>query len=304
MKTTNIIIASIVSIASSIVCHTSFAQDAEVPAAEEPAPLGPEIVKSTFEHSVLINNQTVESGFNNMIDLIIHHRFGSFTDGDGKADSYDLFGLYKPSNIRLGINYGISDVISVGVGATKNKHIYDFQGKYRILRQKTAGMPLSLTYYGDVAYNDTKPKDKFLNQDSAYKPANRLSFYHELMVARKFTSRISAQVSASYTYINLADTVKFKGLKHDMLAASFTGRYKFSPQAAAILTYSQPLTAREDEMPKPDLGVGVEISTGNHQFQVFAAAADAIINQEMKLYTERDFTKKDFIIGFNVTRQW
>ncbi|HQB79596.1 MAG TPA: DUF5777 family beta-barrel protein, partial [Tenuifilaceae bacterium] len=58
----------------------------------------------SFETSALIDNQTVTTPFKGMLELQIQHRFGPVENG-----ITDLFGIYAPSNIRMGLNYGITD---------------------------------------------------------------------------------------------------------------------------------------------------------------------------------------------------
>jgi len=290
--------------------------------AQDQAALPAEPVKNTFENGVVINNHTVEVLSPKSIDATIQHRFGSILNADGNLDGENLLGLYSPSNIRLGVAYGVIKNLNVGVGATKLKHIYDVWGKYKILQQMTQGMPISLTYFGDIAMNSSKG-EIMKSMDGQIKFANRLSYFNELMVAYKYNSKIALQLSFSYTHANMVDSANFKGIKHNSMAVSFVGKYKFSPQSSILLQFNQPLSTRnftnvssntsgnvttlttnKGVLPKPDLGIGFEVSTGSHQFQIFLCTADAIIHQESALYNSNDFLQKQMVIGFNITRQW
>lgn len=267
-------------------------------------------VKNTFENPVSLNNQTIISPSAKSLDFIIQHRFGVIKNAD------DLFGLYAPSNIRLGLTYGIIDRVSVGVGVTKLKMLYDFQWKGVILKQmKSGGSPVSVTYYGDVARSAGK-NEKFTNQDNKYKGTDRLSFFHEVMVARKFGDRISVQGGATYSHINLVDT----GVMHNYYGVSFLGRYRFSPQSSIIAEFDAPLKYQSEVTttypttnsvdvltkyyPRTNLGIGLEVSTSAHQFQIFVCTADAIVNQQFRAFNRNDWTKREVILGFNITRQW
>src|SRR4051812_42287585 len=84
----------------------------------QPTKPAKEYVRATFENAALINNQTVELNGDKSLEFMIQHRFGLIKNSD------DLFGLYAPSNIRLGLSYGITKRISVGAGVTKNKMQY------------------------------------------------------------------------------------------------------------------------------------------------------------------------------------
>ena len=274
--------------------YASIAQDASADSVKK----SPTPVKHIFEHSVVINNQTVEKPAKKALDFIIQHRFGvlkNFTD---------LGGVYGPANIRLGLDYGVTKRLSVGVGATKNKHYYDLEWKYILMNQmKDGGFPVSIAYYGDVA-RSADSKDKFINQDQAFKSQNKLTYFHELMFARKVTSRVSLQLAGTYSHFNIIDSLVNE---HNFFGASFVGKYRFSPQSSIQVEFDNPLNVSsipKDLRPKPNLGLGFEVSTSGHQFQVFVCTANGIINQEMRVYNLNDFTKREVMIGFNITRQW
>jgi len=272
-----------------------FAQENTEPTAARPTK---EYVRATFENGVVINNQTVENPGDKALDFIIQHRFGLI------KDNKDLFGLFAPSNVRLGLTYGINSRIAVGVGATKNKNLYDLQGKFIILKQtKGKGIPVSVTYYGDIA-KSAQDDDNFLNQEGTFKATNKLSYFHELMIARKISSHLSVQIAGTYSHFNIIDSLFGQ---HDFYGASFVGKYKFSPQSSVILDFDYLLNVsqiEENTRPKPNLGLGYELSTGSHQFQIFVCTGDAIINQENRAFNRNDFIKRDVMLGFNITRQW
>ncbi|MEI6507995.1 MAG: DUF5777 family beta-barrel protein [Bacteroidota bacterium] len=263
----------------------------------------PEPVKNAFEHSTLINSNTTETHGNHSLDVAIQHRFGAMDKFD------DLYGVYAPSNIRLYIGYGITKDISVGIGSCKANNNFDFSWRYKILQQKTSGMPVSVTYVGNVARKFVKD-EKMLNMKNEFNQLNKITYYNELMVSRKFNSHLSLQVGAYCAYYNLLDSASFSG-QHIFFGASAVGRYKFSPQSSILVEYNLPLADNKD-MPKatkpmPNLGIGIEVSTGNHQFQIFVCNASGILSQDARVYNNSDLTNLSipaWLIGFNITRQW
>jgi hypothetical protein len=262
----------------------------------------PEVIKGTFENNVHINNQTVQTTDKGYLDFLIQHRFGVIDKPS------DLYGLYAPSNIRMFFGYGVTKNMSVGFGATKNKQLYDFSLKYAILRQKTSGMPVSLTYSGNWAIKGGE-KESLINSSREYKASNRYSYYNELLLARKITKKLSLQIGVNYAHYNLVDSATMYG-KNDLFGASIVGRYKFSPQGSFIFEFDKPLNVSdmpEANRPLPNLGLGVEFSTGYHQFQLFICNSSGILSQEAKYFNHNDF--KDlgvpgYLIGFNMTRQF
>lgn len=261
-------------------------------------------IKRTFEHGVLINNQTIETNLKNELGFMIQHRFGVIKDG------YDLYGIYAPANIRLGLTYGITKDFTVGLGVTKNKMQYDLEWKYKILGQNKSGFsPVTVTYYGDIARSEA-PSSRFKNQTNELKEANRLTFFNELMIARKIDNHLSVQAGVNFAHVNLVDSTT---LTHDRMGFSFITRYKFSPQSSVQLIYNTNIMSFDKDFkslsnPKDplraDFGIGYEVSTGSHQFQIFLCSADGILNQDIRFFNSNDFFNNQIIFGFNITRQW
>jgi len=273
------------------VSFNSFAQE------EEPD-MSP--VRSPFESGVLIDKQTMEIPYKNTLEFIIHHRFGTL--GNGVSD---LFGLYAPSNIRLGLNYSVSDDFMIGIGAVKGNKYTDFQMKYNLLKQTRGGtIPVGVTFYGNAAV-DGRSED-ILGDDFSH--INRLSYYSELIVTRKFNYYFSMQASASFSHYNKVQ----QGYEHDKVAVSAAGRYKVSAQSSIIANAEIPLHIEGMQefvpinfKPEPNLGIGWEISTATHVFQVFAGNGYGIINQDNVVFNQNDFTDNNgWLIGFNITRLW
>lgn len=251
-------------------------------------------VRSPFESGVLIDNQTIVIPSAKTLEFIIQHRFGKFNSG-----TFDLIGLYAPSNIRLGLNYSIFDYLRVGIGTTKNNKLQDVNWKLSMLKQTRSGsVPLAITYYGNVEYN-ARDKESF---GIEYKMAHRITYFHQLIIARKFNRLFSLQLAASYLHYNQVDTIDYPGVKHDNIAISASGRIKFSPQTSLIFEYDLPLTTPEQV--KSNIGLGIEIATGSHAFQIFLGSFDGISYQRNNAYNTNDFTKGEILLGFNITRLW
>jgi hypothetical protein len=250
-------------------------------------------VRSTFETFMLIDNPTVTGPVAKQIQANIIHRFGVVNNG-----ITDLFGIYAPSNIRMGLYYGITDRVMVGLGTTKDYKLQDLNWKVALLQQTRNGnVPLSISYYGNMVV-DAREKASFGAADR-YKELHRFSYVTEIIMARKFSESISLQVAPCFVYYNAVDTM----YKNVNLGVSFGGRVKITDSKAIIFEYDQPLTkAKSDGFDaKPNLGVGLEIGTATHAFQVFASTAKDIMMQRDFVYNQNDLTKGDFLIGFNIT---
>lgn len=250
-------------------------------------------VRAPFETSILIDNHNVVSPLKGALEFEIHHRFGVVTNG-----IEDIFGIYAPSNIRMGLNYGITDRIMVGFGTTKDYKLQDFQGKYAIMQQTRSGkVPVSLSFYGNMVI-DAREEDAFGPEES-FKSIHRLSYFSQLMVARKFSDKFSLQAAPGFAYFNAVP----EGYKNANLAFHAGGRARVIGMNSIIFEYNQLLTKQEDEnlQPKPGLSAGIELGTATHCFQIFVSNFYNIINQYNLLYNTNDFFSGDLHLGFNIT---
>jgi len=267
-----------------------FAQD-EVQTQEESKP-----VRYTFETSILVDNHTVATPYKGGLELEIHHRFSLI------ENYHNLFGIYGSANTRIGLNYGITDRLMIGAGTTKDYKLQDIQWKYLILQQtEDNSMPVSVSYYGNLVVDLRKEED--FGPSESYKEMHRLSYFTQLIVARKINDRISVQAAPSMAYFNsvprLSDSTGYKNLN---LGVSLGAKVNMFGAQSLLLEYDQLLTKQDlDVQPKPNLSLGWEISTATHTFQVFVANYSQIINQRNLVFNSNDFTKGEYLVGFNVT---
>lgn len=256
-------------------------------------------VRNTFESIWLIDNQTVMVPIKGTFEFDINHRFGVINEQ--KYD--DFYGIFAPSNIRLGVNYVPAEKFQIGIGFTKENNMIDFNGKYAIFQQgRSGGSPVSVTYLGFAAV-DTGNKR---NTQSKFKEGtDRLSYFHQLMVARKITNAFSLQASANLSWFNFkelqADDKGFLSADNNaQYSASFLGRYKFSPTMAVIANVDIPLSEQEFTDNKANISFGLEMVSSSHAFQIFLGNYKSILPQ----YNNSFSTNSDFLIGFNMTRLW
>ncbi len=247
--------------------------------------------KAPFESQQLMDLQSVVVPPAKTLEFNMQHRFGTVKNGIS-----DLYGIYGSANIRMNFSYTPIENLALGFGFTKFKRQLDLNLKYAIIKQrKDWSIPVSVTYFGNTA-RDTR------NTESFAKDVHRLSFYHELNFASRINSKLSLQVTPSFTHYNAVDSL----YKNDMIAVSIAGRYKFSSQSSILVSYVQQLTGHNDPKftLKPGVTIAWEIATSGHAFQIFVTSFQGILPQENIAYNSNDFFKGEFLIGFNITRLW
>lgn len=251
-------------------------------------------VRGWFETGMLIDLQTPITPAKGALELNIHHRFSKFEKKD------DLFGVYGASNIRMGLNYGITDKLMVGFGTEKDRKLQEFIWKYSILQQTRSGsMPVSLSYFGNFVINGLD-KSFYESTKIEYKYIHRFSYFSQLAIARKFNNTFALEVAPSFMYFNAVDSI----YKNYNVGLSAGAKIKFSPSWGLILEYDQAYI-KSDKVgavsPKPNFGIGFEKGTATHCFQFFASSYRSIVPQYNLAMNENDFFGGDIFLGFNIT---
>lgn len=253
-----------------------------------------EDIEETFQSPLIISNQTTDVTEKSELEFSFMQRFGNI------INDADLFGLYSPTNIRLGIDYGIMKGISVGVGATGLKNIFDVNTKIKLISQdKTSGIPFTVAFFGEASRSGMS-QDNFVNKSGEYNSLNRLSYFSELMVSRKFNKQFSLQGALTFSYFNLIEETN----KNSNIGLSVLGSYKIYHQTSLIFDFDYPLTHPEINQSKPNLGIGLAFAGKNNMLQLFMTTTNAIVNSEFRVFNQNDFMKNDFLIGFNISHKW
>ncbi len=295
---------------------TVYAQDSIAVATEAPVSAKVKPVKNTFQSVWIIDNQTVMVPVKGTLEMDIMHRFGTVQNG-----YEDFWGFFAPSNIRLGVSYSPINKLNVGIGITKKNMLWDASAKYAIITQTPHKYPVSVSYYANMAYDTRKDKDK-----SIFKyQSQRMSFFHQLIIARKVTEKFSVQVAPSISHQNSVNgyyikndstgTATFQEMKFNHFAIAFSARYKITTVTSVMVNYDQPLTKHATNNPNPNFSFGVEMNTSSHSFQLFVGNYFNLNPQQNNLYNKNnpfgytDFEDKkikggNFVIGFNITRLW
>jgi hypothetical protein len=256
-------------------------------------------VRYMFESTLLIDHQTVIVPIKGTFQFDILHRFGT-------SDGYDdFFGLFDDSNFRLGFNYVPMNRLQIGFGFSKENLLWDFNAKYALIRQSRDGViPLSVSYFTNVAI-DTRDGDNFLNS------SDRFSYFHQVLLARKFSDAFSVQIAGSFSHfnavtaeLNLEGTEVVGAHGHDHLAISLMGRYKIGEAMGIIVATDFPLTSHDVQDPEANISFGLEFSTSSHAFQLFVGNYKGIIPQYNQQFNQNSFGDSEILIGFNMTRLW
>lgn len=250
-----------------------------------------EFTEATFKAPRLINGHTVELIGKNELAAIISHRFGATSEG-----AYNFYGLLE-SRIRLGLDYGLFDRVNLGIGIGSYQHLFDGILKVKIFRQSSGDQNFPFTvvytatgYYSDEKWTDPTRKNLF---------SSRLFYSHQLLIARKFNSRISVQVTPGVIHRNL---VKREIDQNNVYSITMGGRCKISKRLALNAEYGYLLPGQTKDEFVNSFSLGLDIETGGHVFQILLSNSQSSQDKVFIPETTDKWISGDLHFGFNIIR--
>jgi hypothetical protein len=254
---------------------------------------------ATFKTTRIVNGHSIENVGEGVLDFKISHRFNALRNG-----LYDMFGL-DGANIRIGLDYGITDRLMIGIGRGGAEKIIDGFAKYKILRQSTGArnMPVTLSYLVDAQIKTLK----FVDTERDNKFSSRLFYTHQLLIGRKFNDRLSLQLMPTLVHRNLVPTNEDK---NDVFALGGAGRIKLTRRITLNVEYYYVPDGQISQNFANALSLGFEIETGGHVFQLHFTNAQDMTYKGFITETAEDWFFKDdngktlsgVRFGFNISR--
>jgi len=252
-----------------------------------------EVVAATFKGTHIINAQSVETPGKGTLAFLIQHRFGTLNSG-----AYEFFGLDQ-AVLRLSFEYGLTSRLAVGVGRSSIDKTFDGFVKYRALQQTTGArpMPVSVTLFASSAITTVK-----FNQPATERnTASRLDFAYQVLIARKVSPGLSVQFMPTLIHRNYTPLA---GMQNDVYALGAGLRQKLSKRIALTADYFYLLPGYAARNYYNALGVGFDIETGGHVFQLHFTNAKGMTEKFFVPQTDGNFFNGDIYFGFTVARNF
>ena len=259
---------------------------------------------STFKATKVINAPSPETHYKRDLNFLVSHRFGDIA---GDAGGYhNMFGLDNARDIRIGFEYGLTAKWDIGISRCKGSgpvnEIWEGYTKYQVFRQaKKQGPPLTLTYYG-AASATTMEASSEPSSPTAFRDFDqRLAYTHQLILGRRFGDRLSLALSPTFVHRNFVAHSD----ENNIYAMGATGVFKVSKTVGIMAEYFFQYP-RERELGNATfydpLGVGVEIETGGHIFQLTLNNASGLSPTQFIPYTSSQWSEGAFRFGFTIHR--
>lgn len=254
---------------------------------------------AAFKTNRVVNGHSIENTAKGVLDTKFSHRFGPVRQG-----LYDMFGL-DGATIRIGADYGVTDLFTVGFGRNSYEKTIDAFAKYKLLRQSTGArnMPITLCYLTDIQIRTVK----FADQDRNNKFTDRLFFTHQLLIGRRFNSRLSLQLMPTLVHRNLTLSPNDK---NDVFAMGAAGRIKLTKRVALNAEYYYVPDGQLETPYVNSLSIGFDIETGGHVFQLHFTNSPYMSHKAFITETQEDWFFKNgdgkmlsgIRFGFNISR--
>ena len=242
-------------------------------------------VMATFKATRIVNAQSIEMPKPRILEFVILHRFGSMANG-----AYDLFGMDE-AVIRFDFEYGFSDRLSIGIGRSSLNKTYDIFSKLKIVDQRTGhrSFPISLVLF-------TKMEIETIMKDMDMK--DRYTYDAQLLLAKKLNRSLSLQLMPTFIHRNLVET---HNDHHDLISLGIGGRIKMTRRTSINFDTFFPI-GRRGETYKQGWGIGYDIETGGHVFQLMVTNARGSFESEYIENASGAFEDLNLYLGFNISR--
>jgi hypothetical protein len=253
-----------------------------------------ENVYGAFKSPRVIMSHSMEMLRPGVLDFRILHRFGRINGG-----AYEFFGLDGPASVRLGLDYGITSDLTVGIGrSTFNKEL-DGYLKYRFVQQSNGpkSSPVSLVAIAGTTVTTIKWSDP--TRQNYF--SSRVAYYGQAIVGRKFSEAVTLQLMPSILHRNL---VPSENDPNDLFAAGIGGRIKLSHRISFNFDYHYVINQNEAAPYHNPLSLGIDIETGGHVFQLHFTNSKGMNERAYLAATEYKWGDGDIFFGFNISRQF
>jgi hypothetical protein len=271
-------------------CLPIFAQDDLLDLLESEEEESIDYTIATFKTTRLVTGHSIEMPAHGVFNMLISHRFGRLNTG-----FYDLWGLDQ-ANIRIGGEYGVTPWLTVGAGRSNVLKTYDGYIKTKFLRQSTGArnVPISIGGLASTAIQATRPdttRETFFS--------SRMDYSFQILIARKFSERLSLQLMPTMVHRNLVPT---REEENDAFSIGFGGRFKMNQSVSINAEYYYLLPGFVADNYTNSLSIGFDIETGGHVFQLMFSNSRFMSTNLFARRTTGDWAAGDIHFGFAVSR--
>jgi hypothetical protein len=258
-----------------------------------------------FHSTRIINGHSVTTLSKGYMEMRIEHRFGDMAGVNGGYQN--MFGFDNLSDMRIALEYGITDKLMTGFGRSKGtgapyRSLLDGFLKYRIFDQNKKS-PVSLAFIGGSSFTYMKASTDESQVNHFPKASHRLAYYSQVNVARRVTDFLTVALMPTFVHRNYVAANDMNSL----FALGGAFRLKLNHKFAIIGEYYQTLSSnnlRPSDVYQPSLAVALEWQTFGHNFTINITNSGGLGETQFIPYTFEKVSLGQFRFGFCVGRKF
>jgi hypothetical protein len=249
-----------------------------------------------FNNTRLVNSHSTEILRPKTTNLMLAQRFGAFKTLN------DLDGINKITDLFVGLEYGINKSITLGIngsrGAGPLKNNINGLFKTRLISEsKKKPLSIALLVSGSIStMTKDNTKGSITNFENFF---HRVSYFNEIMFAKKLGSFASLLVSTDISYRNLVSSVE----DNYLLSGGLGTEVFFSKSLSLILDAKKPISQNRKELGNIPLGAGLQwASKDGFVLQLNVCNNAGIVETDVLPYTASDPRDGQLNLGFRLSK--
>lgn len=264
----------------------------------------PEYVEDVFSSTRIINGHSTEMLEKKVLEYRIEHRFGDIAGPNGGAQQ--MFGFDNSADIRMALEYGITDNINIGIGRSKGngqpyRSLIDGYFKYRVLRQKKNSMPISMALLGTASFTYMKASTDISQVSSFPNWQHRFAYCAQLNMSRKFGSWFSLCLSPTLVHRNYVASTD----QNTLFALGGAMRFAIGKTMGVVVEYYHVFGDPNLRTTNYNsLGVAFEFVTFGHNFTINLTNSTGFGEAQFITNTYSNWLKGQFRLGFTIGRKF
>jgi hypothetical protein len=261
-------------------------------------------IEDTYLSTRIVNGHSIETLKKGTLEFRIEHKFGDAAGDLGGINT--LYGLDNATDIRFAFEYGLTNNLMVGAGRSRGagnpySALLDGFIKYRIVKQNKTTIPVSITYVGTTTYSYMTASS--LATDVSYFPKwyHRMAYSSQLNIAKKIYNKLSLAIIPSIVYRN------YVAADDQNLLFSLGSAVNYAINSKVNIGIEYYSNFQEENLRNAyqnSLSIGVDWITFGHNFKVFLTNSAGFGETQFIPYTNTDWTKGQFRIGFCIGRKY
>lgn len=260
---------------------------------------------NTFSSTRVINGHSVETLSKGTYEMRIEHRFGDIAGVNGGIQT--MYGFDNVSDMRIALEYGISDQLMVGFGRSKGsglpyRSLVDGFVKYKVIGQEAKKSPISITAIAGASFTYMNAS---LDQGIVTHFPNamhRLNYFAQINIGHHFGDRGALQLMPTLVHRNYVANSD----NNDVFALGVAGRLRLTSRFALVGEYYHCFNGTQfrQEGFTNSGAIALEWFTFGHNFTINITNSGGIGETQFIPYTSEQWQKGQFRLGFVVGRKF